>query len=119
MPRTSSRLKETVPEQPNAVERRSAERHRCCLKCTVRPEGAAGIGSWSAIIYNISVSGVGVVLPYPVSPGTTLVIQLWGRSTGRELRARVVRAVPVEFVFFHGCAFTQPLGEAELRGLLR
>jgi hypothetical protein len=105
---------ETHSEQVD-VERRASERYRCCRECTVRPEQAAGIGSWPGIVYNISAGGIGVALACPIQAGTRLVIDGWGPTAGRKLRVRVVRSVPVAYVFFHGCEFVETVPDEEVR----
>jgi hypothetical protein len=59
------------------------------------------------------VIGVGVTILYPLAFGTDLVIEKFGRSA-RLLHAKVVRSVPMEFVWLHGCQLVTPLTEAEL-----
>jgi PilZ domain len=109
---------ETGPEvqaqNPEAVERRSAKRFACCRKVLVRPEGTPGVETWAGIVYNISTSGLGVVLPYPVRAGTTLIIELWGPTPPQRVRAAVVRSTLRQFAFFHGCQFLEPLSEESL-----
>jgi hypothetical protein len=106
-------------QEERTVERRAALRHRCIQKCLARPEGATGSGDWHAIVYNLSATGVGLTLPYPVQPGTVLHIQAWGRDKARSLRARVVRSSPVAFLWFHGCKLIEPLSSAEIQAWLR
>jgi hypothetical protein len=65
--------------------------------------------------YNISRGGIGMALPYPVQVGTVLVVEPWGQTRARAVRARVVRCVPMDFVWFHGCALMDPLSEEELQ----
>jgi len=101
-------------EQEPELERRSAKRFLCCRKCLVRPESAPGVETWAGIVYNISTSGVGVVLPYPVRAGTTLIIELWGENPPQRVRAAVVRSTLRQFAFFHGCQFLEPLSEESL-----
>src|SRR5438477_10299285 len=95
-------------EQESELERRSAKRFLCCRKCLVRPESAPGVETWAGIVYNISTSGVGVVLPYPVRAGTTLIIELWGENPPQRVRAPVVRSALRQFAFFHGWPFLGP-----------
>jgi hypothetical protein len=102
-----------------AVERRAAVRHRCLRECLAWPEGTHGIGAWSGMVYNLSRTGIGLALPYPVGAGVTLVIERWGRSGVPTLRARVVRSAPDAFVWFHGCELVRPLNEEELRRWLK
>jgi hypothetical protein len=100
------------------VERRLAQRYQCCAECNARPEQATGVGNWQGIVYNISTNGIGIALPCPVAEGTVLLIEPWRWGADHVLRARVVRWVPVSFLFFHGCEFLEPLSEAELGELL-
>jgi hypothetical protein len=102
------------PVQPE-IERRGAERVPLLRECLVRPEGATGAGDWHAIVYNISSSGIGVGLPYPVEPGTVLYIQPWSRANPQPVRARAVRSTLVNFLWFHGCELLEPLSPEELQ----
>jgi hypothetical protein len=105
--------------QPAAGERREAIRYLWRRPCIVRPEGAPGIGSWSGMVYDLSSTGVGVALTYPVPVGKILVIEPLGNFPLRTMQAGVVRCVQKEFVWFHGCQFAQPLTEEELMSWLR
>jgi hypothetical protein len=67
------------------------------------------------MVYNISAKGVGLALPFPAMPGMILVIEPGRRSGGMRLCARVVRSGLRQYVWFHGCEFTEPLGEEGLR----
>jgi hypothetical protein len=95
-------------------DRRGAERYPCCQECTVRLEQAAGVGSWPGILYNISTGGVGIALPYPLKAGAMLVIEGWEPTAGKRLVARVVRSVPVAYLFFYGCELAEQLDEKEM-----
>ncbi len=110
-PRATAGKPATVP----ALERRGAERFPCVRECLVRPQGATGAGDWHAIAYNISSSGIGIGLPYPVEPGTILYIHPWSRSNAQPLRARVVRSTPVNFLWFHGCELLESLSDDEVQ----
>jgi hypothetical protein len=101
-------------------ERRTAVRYACLRECIVRPEleTSAVEDWWSAMAYNISATGIGVGLLYPLPVGTVLAIEPRGWKGGRGVRARVVRSVLESYVWFHGCEFFNPLGERELRGWL-
>ena len=109
---------EAVESRENQPERRRAERFPCQRECVVRPEDATGVGAWSGLVYNISITGIGIVLPYPMLPGKILVVEGWGRASTRAIRVRVVRSVPRQFVFFHGCEMIEPLSDQELRSWL-
>jgi hypothetical protein len=118
MSATSKTASTEQPTAENVVERRSAERYRCCAECTVRPENAAGVGHWKGIVYNISECGIGIALPCPLNEGTLLIIEPWRWGHGRSLCARVVRSAPVSFLFFHGCELIERLSERELYELI-
>ncbi|HZU38781.1 MAG TPA: PilZ domain-containing protein [Gemmataceae bacterium] len=110
---------EANPTTQLAEDRRAAVRYRCLRDCIVRLEGATpGVGDWPGMTYDLSVIGVGVTILYPLALGTVLIIEKFGRSA-RPLHARVVRSVPMEFVWLHGCQLTTPLNEAELQEWLR
>jgi len=103
-------------------ERRAVPRHAILQRCLVRsgdqgptPRGPDG---WRCIAYDISANGIGLTLPLPVQPGTLLEIEGWGLPANRQLRARVVRAAPVEFLWFCGCEFVDPPAESELTAWL-
>jgi len=101
-----------------AQERRAAIRYRWRRPCIVRPEEAAGDGNWSGIIYDLSVIGVGLALTYPVPQGKNLIIEPLGNFRLRTMRARVVRCVQREFLWFHGCEFDNPMSDEELSSWL-
>ena len=72
----------------------------------------------TAIAYNVSVSGIGVTMPFAPQLGTILQIQAWDLATTTILQARVVRTAPVEFPWFCGCELTDWLGQEELQAWL-
>ncbi|HLN26233.1 MAG TPA: PilZ domain-containing protein [Gemmataceae bacterium] len=100
------------------AERRGAERFLCSRECVVRPEDATGVGNWSGLVYNISETGMGIVLPYAVLPGKTLFVEPWGRSKARGVHVRVIRSVPRTFIFFHGCELAEHLTREEIQNWL-
>jgi hypothetical protein len=102
-----------------STERRAARRYRLLQKCLARPENATAADGWHGIVYNLSVTGIGLTLPLPVRPGTELLVEAWNLDRARPLRARVVRVALIGFTWFHGCELVEPLGEDELRGWLR
>ncbi len=110
-----------APESaPPKAERRAAVRHRCLRDVLVRIEGgAAGVGDWPGMTYDVSARGIGVAILYPLPLDTVLIIDKFGRNGAPTLRAKIVRSVPLEFVWLHGCQLMTPLGEAELREWLR
>jgi hypothetical protein len=117
---SEARAEEATTTAVPAVERRAAVRYRCLRNCVVRVEGGtSGVGDWPGMTYDLSVIGVGVSILYPLAVGTELVIEKFGPSSAPILRARVVRSVPLEFVWLHGCQLVTPLTEAELHEWLR
>ena len=75
-------------------------------------------GDPAGITCDLSSRGVSVGLMYPVAAGTVLTIDKAGPSgpgQARPLRARVMRAVPLEFIWLHSCEMIDPLDEDELR----
>jgi hypothetical protein len=77
---------------------------------------------WAATIRDISIGGVGLVLPRRFEPGMGLQIELPGAEPGmgETLLARVVyvRRLP-EGTWLMGCSFISQLSEQELERLLR
>jgi PilZ domain-containing protein len=102
-------------------ERREAQRHLIVQRCLVRPAGCgpARPDDWHAIAHNISANGIGLTLGFPLQPGAELIVEPWNVPGAKALRVRVVRSVVVEFSWFLGCTFLEPLDEAELRLWLR
>jgi hypothetical protein len=100
------------------VEYRTAPRHRILRRCFARPSGVKDTEGWRAIAYDVSAVGVGVALPLPLQPGTTLEVQAADSRATRPLRARVVYATPLEFVWLCGCELIDRLGDDEMQGWL-
>jgi hypothetical protein len=112
---------EVVQPMPCPPERRAAVRFACLRECIVRPELGTGALEdwWSGMAYNLSVSGIGIGLLYPLPQGTIVQIEPRGWRGARGMRARVVRSTLESYVWFHGCEFLQPLTEDELRAWLQ
>ena len=86
----------------------------------MRLQGAGEPLDWPGMVYNISATGIGLVLPFPALPGLVLVIEPRGRrSAGLRVRARVVRSGLQQYVWFHGCEFLTPLDPQQLGAWLR
>src|SRR5688500_2447821 len=94
-----------VEVSPQAIhaERRRTVRFPCRRPCHVRPSGAGGIDDWPGMVYDLSTSGIGLVLYYELHVGTILVIEPHTRKRVPSVRARIVRSVFVECAWFHGC----------------
>jgi hypothetical protein len=105
-----------TPSQPTpAFELRRVPRYPTLQRCNVWPPGAEGPTGLPCIAYNISASGVGITLPLPLPKGHLLRIVPFALPGARPLRARIVHLRPVEFLWFCGCEFEEPLSEAEVQ----
>jgi hypothetical protein len=73
----------------------------------------------TGMAYDVSAGGVGLALPFPAPEGAVLVIEpVAVRGPARSFRARVARRVLQAYVWFHGCAFLDPLNAEQLRAWL-
>ncbi len=104
----------------SAAERRGAPRHPIKQRCIISLAGSEGpVSGWHCIAYNISATGIGVLLPLPVRPGIVLQIEPWGLPGAPTLLARVVHTKPFEFVWMCGCELSTPLHTKELQAWLQ
>ncbi len=103
---------EDLPLSP--LERRRSIRYGLLQRCFVRPEGAPVKGGWRCIAYNVSTTGIGVTLPYPLPVGTRLRVLAWDLPKARPLEARIARVWPVGFLWFAGCDLVGGLSDREL-----
>ena len=105
--------------QALAVERRGMPRFPILQRCFVWPgtrsSDPAAPPGWRCIAYNISATGVAVALPLPIQPGRVLEIEPWQLPGVGLLRATVVRISPVQYVWFCGCEWIEPLNNASLQ----
>lgn len=71
------------------------------------------------MVRDISLSGIGLVSPTPLRPGTFLAINLPGaKRLRRTVKAQVVRVVPKSRgTFVLGCRLSTNLSADELEGL--
>jgi hypothetical protein len=83
-------------------------------------EPSAGHGWWAAV-HEVSLGGISFCLPCRLPPGTVVVIdQPAGPSRRRHaISVRVVHATTHAGGWLLGCAFDQPLREADLQALLQ
>jgi hypothetical protein len=104
-----------------ASERRGAMRHCCPLEVACRVTGAPREESWMARVRDLSEMGIGLVLAYPLKPGTslTLGVQFPDEKEPRLLGVCVVHSTPRdEGGFAVGCVFEDRLRRKDLRALL-
>jgi hypothetical protein len=102
---------------PEWIDRRLARRYRVVQRCLVRPISAmhAGPEDWKGLVCDLSSTGLALAMSFAVRPGTVLTIEPWGLDRSLSLEVRVVRALPVEFLWLHGCELARPLSDAVLR----
>ena len=112
---------QAAPEEglpPSGIEQRAARRHLIQQRCIVSLPGGKGPEGWRSIAYNISTTGIGVLLGVPLQPGIELDIEPWNLPGTRTLRVRVVHCKPLEFAWMAGCELSAPLSETELKAWL-
>jgi hypothetical protein len=111
-------------ESPTSVgtqpDRRAALRHRASFQapCWL----AAGGPVWKGYVRNLSVLGIGMIVPEKVEAGDLIHIDLRRRADTpvRRILARVVHVNQEEGGWwFIGCEFAQPLNDEELRELVQ
>jgi hypothetical protein len=93
---------------------RAATRYRILQRCFVHPAQTSAREEWRCIAYNVSVIGIGLALPIQLQEGTVLTIQACGLPRAGLLQARIVRTMPIEFLWFTGCKFLNRLSDADL-----
>jgi len=98
-------------------EVRSLGRHRHSIRLLARP----GLQRLTAIVRDVSLSGIGLELRHPMEPGTILVLELQGRHVGvsRIQSARVIHATPLNGdTWLIGCKLKFPFSDFDLSCLL-
>lgn len=100
---------------PSGIEQRGARRHIIKQRCLVSLPSGKGPEGWPAIAYNISTSGIGILLGVPLQPGIEVIVEPWNLPGARTLRVCVMHCKPLEFAWMAGCEFADPLGDAELK----
>jgi hypothetical protein len=98
----------TGPDRRAAVRHVCRQRHPC--RYLVRPT----MQPLPAFVHDVSATGLGLILPQPIAPGTALMLHLPGRRRGISCvhSARVVHVRPYGGGWLAGCRLTQPLTEA-------
>jgi hypothetical protein len=122
----TDKAKAALPQATH--ERRTATRHPCTLgvSCVIDTDlfagGSEAEEAWPGTMHDLAPRGVGLIIPRRFEPGTVLRVDLESANGGpaRALSARVahVRSEALGH-WFHGCVFSAPLTDADLRDLLR
>jgi len=104
-------------------ERRAEPRRICHQHCLVRfdrvhLDGQAGCVGAEGFITDLSSCGVGLLLRPAIPSGATLAFAPLGSASVPLPLAHVVRCVPVDGRWRHGCSLERRLSEEELRSLL-
>jgi hypothetical protein len=110
----------TEAGQAAKVDRRTAERFPCDFEPLCR-EHASGRGEWQGLrVENISATGIGLVTPHRLRPGTILVLRLIRQTQGvtRPMVIRVMHCTPHEDAWLTGAMFVRRLTDESLRELL-
>ena len=95
-------------------ERRGAIRHLANRVCYAQANGTNSGMTWGVTLWDISTTGISVVLKCELEPGIIIGIQPFKGKELKPLVARVVRTVPREDGWMYGCELLQPLSEEEM-----
>ena len=109
----------TIPIQE--TEHALPERQPCKCRHTIRVLARPGFHRYTALIMDVSVCGIGLLIPERLEAGTVLALQLQGRHMGlsRILSARVLSASQhPDGNWYMNCALSSRFSEEELQGLL-
>jgi serine/threonine protein kinase len=113
--------------KPPKGERRASVRYPCSLEIpckvatSVHADETETQDQWQAVAHDLSVKGLGVILPRRFELGTALTVELQRANKGvaRSLDIRVTHLRRAgRGSWFLGCTFTEPLAKEELRKLL-
>ena len=114
-------LEQITKENSRNSERRAWVRHPCDLDTACRPLGGERGLQWPGEVRNLSAGGVAVRLARRFEPGSVLAVDVLGsdKSILRTLFARVMHVtLQNDGSWLLGCAFTNPLGEDDLKAVL-
>jgi hypothetical protein len=102
-----------------SIEYRGAARHLILQRCFVWVPGGQGGEGLRCIAYNLSTSGIALAVPLPLQKGTILEVKPWELPDAPPVRARVVHAKVLEFLWCCGCELLTPLSETGLQAWLK
>jgi hypothetical protein len=102
------------PDRSN--EQRTEARYHCPRLARVSLQKAPKSRARLSIVHNISASGIGLLLTYPLDRGTLIDVELRGRLVVTRV-AQVVHSTKHEGGWLIGCTLDNPLSEPELQQL--
>jgi hypothetical protein len=105
--------------QPPEFERRASQRTALAVTAQIEPVSGKGPRLMSQVI-DVSAGGIRMAVPCRLEPGSTIRIDLPGRSLGpvTTVLACVVRTAPLkDGVWSVGCTFCSELNDEELQSL--
>lgn len=97
------------------AERRRAERRLCNRVCFARSNGTSAGILWGIQVFDISKTGISVLLKQPMPIGTMMAIQPFRDSQVATLYGQVVQVHTFEDRWLHGCEFSKELTDDELQ----
>ena len=114
-------MNDSAAHDPAPQEQRAAPRLRPVLRPTVRLFVAPHYRPGTAVLFDLSVSGAGLLVRQEVPEAAVLLVQLrGGRGSTRTQLGRVVRRARLKAgAWLLGCQWLCPLGEHELGDGLR
>jgi hypothetical protein len=98
-------------------ESRSEPRYRCPKLVRIRPVTVPESAFRLSVVHNVSASGIGLVLTFPLAPGALLEVEMHSRSIISRF-ARVVHCSKQEGGWLIGCALNLSLSDVELERML-
>ena len=118
---------QNTPFQPGASRSRPQIERRAWVRMSKELRGEPMTATdesdtaWLGTIYNVSTTGIALILKRPFEPGTLLFIDL-SANPNPVLQRRPVRVVHAtskeENRWIVGCLFASPLSQQELRSIL-
>ena len=105
----------SVAGVPEDSERREGKRYVRRLPCFVRHRWASQDGVIGAIVWDLSLTGIGLLLHKQLPVGTVLEARPMGGKGLGTLAAQVVRVERHEEGWLHGCELAEGLRKEELR----
>jgi hypothetical protein len=111
-------LEEERADQALRLERRANIRYACEQMTFCRSLSVPRERFWTAVVRDLSASGIGLLVRSSFELGTILAIELQGLRSARTLLGRVIHARPqASGGWIIGCELASNLSDAELHTL--